>query len=328
MESNIQPQTHVFDTLIIGGGISGLAAALTLARQQHTAVVLDSEEYRNAPSPYMHNVLTWDHKEPQAFRTAAKDNILATYTTIQFQKAEVDTVKETTTESGRQEFVATATDGASWTGRKVILAVGVRDVFPQIPGYAECWAKGIYHCFFCKGYEARGAKSAGILALPDIASAPAVLHAARTALRFTECVNVYTHGSKELGDAVVQAQGNKVLFKVDNRKIERFEKGPGFADIIIHFDGGESVTEGFMGHKPPTEPKGNFHEQLGLEMNAMLDPVVKPMFLETSRKGVFACGDSASAIKIIPQSLFAGSAAAAAVCAQIQAEDADQACIF
>ncbi|KAI1157498.1 hypothetical protein F5B18DRAFT_669451 [Nemania serpens] len=310
MESNIQPRTHVFDTLIIGGGISGLAAALTLARQQHTAVVLDSEEYRNAPSPYMHNVLTWDHKEPQAFRTAAKDNILATYTTIQRRRK------------------TTATDGASWTGRKVILAVGVRDVFPQIPGYAECWAKGIYHCFFCKGYEARGAKSAGILALPDIASAPAVLHAARTALRFTECINVYTYGSKELGDAVVQAQGNKMLFKVDNRKIERFEKGPGFADIIIHFEGGESVTEGFMGHKPPTEPKGNFHEQLGLEMNAMLDPVVKLTSLETSRKGVFACGDSASAIKIIPQSLFAGSAAAAAVCAQIQAEDADQTCIF
>ncbi|KAI0516998.1 hypothetical protein F5B22DRAFT_655343 [Xylaria bambusicola] len=328
MESNNQSQSHVVDALIIGGGISGLAAALTLARQQHTAMVLDSEEYRNAPSPYMHNVLTWDNQETETFRAAAKDNILATYTTIQFEKAEVDTIKEATKENSQQEFVVSAADGRSWTGRKVILAVGVRDVFPEITGYAECWAKGIYHCFFCKGYEARGAKSAGILALPDIAKVPAVLHAARTVSRFAQDVNVYTHGSGELGDAIVKAQGENQLFKVDNRRIERLEKGSGFADIIVHFEGGESVTEGFMGHKPPTEPKGKLYDQLGLEMNAMLDPVLKPMFLETSRKGVFACGDAASGIKTIPQSLFTGSVAAAAVCAQIQAEDACQPCIF
>lgn len=108
----------------------------------------------------------------------------------------------------------------------------------------------------------------------------------------------------------------------------RFEKGPDFSDIVIYFEGGDKVTEGFMGHKPPTVMNGDFHKQLGLEMNPGGDPIIKPMFCESSRKGVFVGGDAASPIKIIPQSLFSGSAAAAAACAQIQAEDAGQPCIF
>ncbi|KAI1653946.1 hypothetical protein F4813DRAFT_372585 [Daldinia decipiens] len=320
--------SQVFDALIIGGGISGLAAALTLARQQHTAVVLDSEVYRNAPSPHMYNVLTWDHQDPQEFRAAAKKNILEYYSTISFQKVEVVSLEEVKSTTTQQTFRATDRNGGSWFGRKIILANGVRDVFPDIEGYAECWAKGIYHCFFCKGYEAKGVSTAGILALPDLASAPAILHAARTASRFAKSITIYTHGSNELEHAIQEAQGSNQLFKVDNRSITRFEKGPGFADIIIYFEGGEKTTEGFLGHKPKTEPKGDFHKQLGLEMTPMGDPVSKPMFLETTRKGVFVSGDGASPIKIIPQSLFSGSAAAAAVCAQIQAEDAGQPCIF
>ncbi|KAF2789628.1 putative pyridine nucleotide-disulfide oxidoreductase, partial [Melanomma pulvis-pyrius CBS 109.77] len=307
------------DVLILGGGISGLAAALTLARQQHTAVVLDSEVYRNAPSPHMHNVLTWDRVDPKEFRAAARKNILDYYTTIDFEKADIVKIEENKG-AAQQQFTATDNSGAVWNGRKVILAVGVRDIYPEIEGYTECWAKAIYHCFFCKGYEARGVDTAGILAIPDLSAAPAALHAARTASRFTKFITIYTHGSGELDRAIRKEQGDKQVFKVDDRRIARFEKGPGFADLIIHFENGETVTEGFLGHKPPTQPKGDFHKQLGLEMTPIGDPVSKPMFCETTRKGVFVSGDGASPIKIVPQALFSGSAAAAAACAQLQAE--------
>jgi thioredoxin reductase len=142
-------------------------------------------------------------------------------------------------------------------------------------------------------------------------------------------ITIYTHGDKELEKALLEAQGSgKQLFPVDSRKIVGLKKGPNFSDIVIHFEGGETVTEGFLGHKPKTEPKSDFHKQLGLEMTPLGDPISKPMFCETSRKGVFVGGDGASPIKIIPQALFSGSAAAAAACAQLQAEDAGQPCIF
>jgi len=323
MDSSVK----TYDALIIGGGAAGLSAALTLARQQHTAMVLDSEVYRNDATTKMYNVLTWDGSDPRVFRAAAKKNILDNYSTIEFTKAEVVSLEELKTPS-QQCFKATGSDGATWNGRKIILATGVRDVFPEIEGYAQCWAKAIYHCFVCKGYETRGADSAGILAVQDLANPQPALYFARGALRFAKSVTIYTNGSEELSQAITEAQGENKIFKVDSRKINRLEKGAGFSDIIIHMKDGQTVTEGFLGHKPKTEPKGDLHKQLGLEMAPTGDPIAKPMFYETSRKGIFVGGDGASPAKVVAQAFLSGSSAAVAVMAQLQAEDAGQSNLF
>ena len=133
---------QILDALIIGGGPAGLTAALTLARQVHTAVVFDSGSYRNEGSKHMHTVLTWDHKDSKDFRAAARKNILDGYQTIQFEDVEVKTVrKNDTAEGGLIE--ATDANGKTWQGRKLILATGVVDVYPDIEGYAECWISGV-----------------------------------------------------------------------------------------------------------------------------------------------------------------------------------------
>ena len=85
------------DALIIGAGPAGLSAALSLARQLHTVVVFDSSSYRNATSSHMHTVLTWDHKNPNDFRGAARQNILDGYETVQFVNVELKTIRKTTT---------------------------------------------------------------------------------------------------------------------------------------------------------------------------------------------------------------------------------------
>ena len=87
----------------------------------------------------MHNVLTWDREAPGDFRAAARKNILDYYETVEFQDVEINSlVKE---ENGT--FVATDNDGKTWIGRKVILAEGVHDIFPDIAGYSDCWAKAM-----------------------------------------------------------------------------------------------------------------------------------------------------------------------------------------
>lgn len=133
--------SNMTDVLIIGGGISGLAAALTLARQQHTAIVFDSKVYRNAPSAHMHNVLTWDRSDPKEFRAAAKANILEGYSTIEFKNVEIATIEKN---NEKNTFKATDKSGKEYHGRKIILATGVRDIFPDIEGYAENFAKSMY----------------------------------------------------------------------------------------------------------------------------------------------------------------------------------------
>ncbi len=127
------------DVLIIGGGPAGLTAALTLARQRHTAVVFDSGHYRNASAKHIHTVITWDHKDPEEFRAAARNNIASGYETIIFRDVAVETLRKT--EDG--SFEVTDTEGKLWTGKKVVLATGVRDIYPDIEGYDECWVTGM-----------------------------------------------------------------------------------------------------------------------------------------------------------------------------------------
>lgn len=130
--------TKVFDVLIVGGGFAGLSAAGTLARQLHTIVVFDSGSYRNARSKHLHMMPTWDHQDPESFRAATRAD-LERYDTVELCKTEIDTIAK----GNDAVFEAKDSSGRRWRGRKVILANGVGEQFPALPGYDECWARAM-----------------------------------------------------------------------------------------------------------------------------------------------------------------------------------------
>lgn len=126
------------DALIIGGGPAGLTVALTLARQVQTSIVFDDKNYRNKRTTHMHMVLTLDSESPEAFREKARQNIESQYDTVQFEDTTIVSVKKV-----NGGFEAQNADGQKWEGRKLVLATGVTDIFPEIDGYEECWARGM-----------------------------------------------------------------------------------------------------------------------------------------------------------------------------------------
>lgn len=127
-----------FDVIVIGGGPAGLGAASAVARQDHTAVLFDSGEYRNAKGTHMHTVPTWDHRNPNEFRSAARADFRRYGALVTVANAEVDHIKQ------REDGIFEAVAGAQvYTGKKVVLATGVEDVFPDIPGYSDCWGSGM-----------------------------------------------------------------------------------------------------------------------------------------------------------------------------------------
>ncbi len=139
----------MLDAIVIGGGPAGLQAALTLGRMHRRVVLLDSGAYRNAPVGQLHNFATHDGRPPSEFRDLARRD-LAEYPTVEVRDAAVTSVEPT--EAGFRVHVS---DGAI-EARAVVLATGLRDELPDIPGVAEAWGREIAHCPYCHGHEFAG----------------------------------------------------------------------------------------------------------------------------------------------------------------------------
>jgi len=143
----------MYDTIVIGAGPAGLQAALTLGRMHRDVLVLDSGEYRNGTVEHAHNYATHDGRPPEEFRRLARED-LAEYTTVEVREAAVEAVA-----AGKGSFVVTIGDTVE-QGSTVVLATGVRDRLPDIPGLAQAWGKEVAHCPFCHGHELAGRRVA------------------------------------------------------------------------------------------------------------------------------------------------------------------------
>ncbi|KAK7753105.1 hypothetical protein SLS62_004836 [Diatrype stigma] len=313
---------ELIDVAIIGGGPAGLTAASTLARQLHTAVVFDSRTYRNVAVTHMHMVPTWDHDDPKKFRGEAREDIETHYSTVQFADVPVTKVEK----KSDFEFEIHDANGKSWGFRKVILAVGCSDTYPSIEGYDQLWTKKIFHCLFCLGYEDRGARSAGVLAVAPLLMPALAIHSAENAAQLSNEVTIYTHGNAELADQLESLVHG--TFKVDRRPIKRLLEADGGQSVKVEFEDGSHREEKFLVHNPQTTVQGPFVAQLGISTTPMGDILAEAPMHQTSARGVFAAGDCITPYKVIPGAISSGCNAAVAVSTQLQAEKYGMAPMF
>jgi thioredoxin reductase len=136
----------------LGGGPAGLQAALVLSRTRKKIIVFDNPEPpRNAASHGVHNFLGLDGLLPMDIRKIAWEQI-EKYDSAELRKQKIVNVNK---EEKDGIFVITAENENSIRAKQVILAVGYYDVYPDIPGFIECWADTIISCPFCDSYENR-----------------------------------------------------------------------------------------------------------------------------------------------------------------------------
>jgi thioredoxin reductase len=146
-------QLEQIDVAILGGGPAGLQAALVLSRTRKKIIVFDDPEPpRNTASHGVHNFLGLDGVLPVDIRKIAWEQI-DKYQSAEFRKEKIVSVSKEEGEDGI--FVITSDNETSIKAKKVVLAIGYHDVYPDIPGFVECWADTIIPCPFCDGYENR-----------------------------------------------------------------------------------------------------------------------------------------------------------------------------
>ena len=137
------------DVIIIGAGAAGLSAALVLSRAQRSVLVLDAGEPRNAAAAHLHGFVSRDGMAPSKFLAIGRREVLGYGGAVVSARV----IGIARTDAG---FTVTTDDGSVEVARAVLVATGLRDEVPDIPGLWERWGRTVHHCPYCHGFEVLG----------------------------------------------------------------------------------------------------------------------------------------------------------------------------
>src|SRR5690606_10498708 len=215
--------TKKFDVIIIGGSYAGLSAAMALGRSLRSVLIIDSGLPCNRQTPHSHNFLTQDGKTPQEISTLAKQQV-EKYETVHFYNG----LATSGTKTDNGFAIATDTNG-TFTAKKLIFATGIKDLLPDIKGFAECWGTSIIHCPYCHGYEYRNQNTA------IIANGAKALHLASLVNNLTDNIMILTTGKADFSSEELDKL-NKHNIEVMETEIMEFDHKNGHIQNAIFAD--------------------------------------------------------------------------------------------
>lgn len=286
------------DVIIVGGSYAGLAAALQLGRARRDVLILDAGQRRNRFATASHGFLGSDGKPPEEIQARGRADVLA-YRTVALRETAATAIAKT--DGG---FTVTAADGEH-RARRVILATGVADELPDVPGLAERWGRSVFHCPYCHGFELALGRI-GVLATGPMASHHAALVAEWGAPGGT---TLFLAGI-EL-DAEQRAMLAARTIRVEATPVVGFEGDAPRIDARLR-DGRVVELDGLF-LLPRTRIRDAFAAQLGcvLETGPFGAYYKTDDRKETTVPGVFACGDVGQLMPSIAIAVADGSKAGA-----------------
>jgi thioredoxin reductase len=297
---------HPYDVIVVGGGAAGLSAALVLGRARRSVAVVDAGEPRNAPAAHMHGFLSSDGMAPSRFLAEGRREVMG---------YGVDVV-EGFVSSIQPGFTARLASGRAIEARRVLLASGVGDELPDIPGVRERWGRDLLHCPYCHGWEVRDQ------ALGVLGTLPGSVDHAHLVRQWSDDVVFLAHSydlATEERDRLA-ARGIKVVDGMVARLvIER--------DLLtgVEMADGRVVPRTAVFVRPGNAPhRDGLLAGLGCELDDAGFPRVDATGF-TSVPGVWAAGNVVDPRAQVIMAAGAGSAAAIAINADLVREDVERA---
>ena len=229
------------DSVVVGGGPAGLSAALTLGRARRRVLVASHGPTRNAPAEAAHGVFTRDGTPPAELVRIGREQLAPYAVTVR------DEAVTGVTPDGNVFALEVGDDRV--LARTVVLATGLRDVLPDVPGMAELWGTGVFHCPFCHGWEVGGRP----LAL--YGRGAAALHLSALLPLWSRDLVLFTDGPAELdGDARAQVERHGV--RIREERVERLDGQGGRLEAVV-LRGGERVPRAGLFLSPAQEKRSD-----------------------------------------------------------------------
>lgn len=292
------------DVLIIGGSYAGLSAAMALGRALRSVVVVDSGAPCNRSTPYSHNLITHDGTPPRSISVQAKQQVLR-YNTVSFYEGLAVSAERT-----EQGFAVQTQDGTTFEAKKLIVATGLRDIMPDIPGFAECWGISVIHCPYCHGYEVRHGAT-GILGNGEQG-----FEIAKMVRNWTKNLTLFTNGESTF----TPEQAKKLIhnnISVVEAEVSHLAHDNGTIRAVV-LCGGASIPVQALYARPHYVQHSDIPERLGCAFTEQ--GLLQVELQKTTVPGVFACGDNSS-FRAVSAAIYTGTVAGAAVNRELTDEE-------
>jgi thioredoxin reductase len=210
---------EIYDVVVVGGGAAGLSGAVALARSCRSVLVIDAGDPRNAPAGHVHNFLTRDGTPPAEIYAAGRDEVTR-------YGGRVETGRVTALSRDGERF-GVQIGRRAVTARRLLIATGLRDELPDVPGLAARWGIDVLHCPYCHGWEVRD-KRVGILA-----TGPAGLHQALLFRQLSPYVTLLQHtGPAPTGEQRTQLEARGITV-IDGQVDQVEADGSGLTGIRL-----------------------------------------------------------------------------------------------
>ena len=298
-----------YDTIIIGGSCAGLSAALVLGRSLRRVLVIDAGQPANRQTPHSHGFLSRDGATPAELSAISRQQV-SQYPTVQFWSAKVIAAELI---SGG--FSVTTGNGVQFQERKLLLATGVFDIMPDLPGFAECWGRSVLHCPYCHGYEVHS-QSLGVFGNGDVGVEFATLiH------HWSNQVTLFTNGPATLTTNQRQLLG-QLNISIIETPIVAIDHEAGLLTALLLADGSRAHPKSVFA-RVPFRQHTDIATQLGCSLtdNGLIEATE---FGNTNVSSVFAAGDIMTPFRQVATAVANGAKAGVWINSELMKEDVHQ----